>query len=794
MSDAKESLLQGCASDNPYPVNLLVLNPAEIPLIEREFGYGYLDNRYNIGSWWWELQGAPPKEWMVSASRFDEIWAGSSFCQEIFEKNFQIPVFRVPTVVVLRERGPFGRDYFGLEECEYVFLFTCDFRSVAERKNPITLVKAFKLAFSPDEAVRLVLKISSPKINPEYFSNLLEVIGEAHNITIIDTSFERSEIDSLFHICDCYVSLHRAEGFGMTMAEAMLAGKPVIATGWSGNMDFMTSQNSYVVPHQMVELETNFGPYLKGEQWANPDLEAAAALMRHVYENGEEASVRALLGRKTIEDAYSYTAIGKLALSRLESLTPFWRTLSRFTGGGIYRPMASPTDVLDVNPTAEKAQTDESVHAKKKTSIKQRNALTASPAVSVCLSVQNGQHHLAAAIQSVLDQTFNDFEFLIVDDCSNDGSQEIIESFARRDKRIKYWANAHQCGWHTSMNQCFERAQGRLIKPFRQGDIFEAELFKKQIDIFDANNTLGLVGAKTRKIDRTGRTLSSSNANSTRLPTDTVISGVLVIESCLMPPQNLLGPASSLMFEKQLVTSGFNDNWHGLADLELFLRVLSGADFYSCSETMVNVREALELKEESCLRGLMYIADALKLGQNFEKLLSKSGRSRVEFREHAFNFAAAQVLYGGENEIANSLRALSNHDLITAEDCQAIAYHSLSLLGRSLDHQARYTSMPAILQFNQRKIDQLESSIRGILESRSWAITKPLREIKRKLVSMSDSSGSAFSAAMAFGSPSMESQIEYLLYLTRLQTFLLHSHSWKITRPLREFLSAKKEV
>jgi glycosyltransferase involved in cell wall biosynthesis len=119
------------------------------------------------------------------------------------------------------------------------------------------------------------------------------------NVQIMDTVVSRDEVHALYHLCDCYVSLHRSEGFGFTPAEAMSAGKPVIATGYGGNVDFMTPDNSYIVKHKLIEIDRDHGPYRRGWIWADPDLDHAAQLMRRVYENREEARA---IGRKARED------------------------------------------------------------------------------------------------------------------------------------------------------------------------------------------------------------------------------------------------------------------------------------------------------------------------------------------------------------------------------------------------------------------------------------------------------------------------------------------------------------
>jgi hypothetical protein len=120
--------------------------------------------------------------------------------------------------------------------------------------------------------------------------------------------------------CDCYVSLHRAEGFGLTLAEAMSLGRPVIATGYSGNLDFMTDRNSYLVAHEMAPVGPGSAPYPPEAEWAEPDIEHAARLMREVFENQDAARQRGRLAAAEIAITHSLEASGRSMVRRLESL------------------------------------------------------------------------------------------------------------------------------------------------------------------------------------------------------------------------------------------------------------------------------------------------------------------------------------------------------------------------------------------------------------------------------------------------------------------------------------------
>ena len=144
--------------------------------------------------------------------------------------------------------------------------------------------------------------------------------AEAAGATIIDRVMPRSEVQALLANCDSYVSLHRSEGLGLTMAETMLLGKPTIATGYSGNLDFMTATNSFPVHFDRVKLDRDYPPYPRGCTWAEPSVEHAASLMRWVYENREEAATIAKVGQATVAALLSPAAAAQRMAMRLAEI------------------------------------------------------------------------------------------------------------------------------------------------------------------------------------------------------------------------------------------------------------------------------------------------------------------------------------------------------------------------------------------------------------------------------------------------------------------------------------------
>lgn len=286
------------SEQNPYHVNLIVLGADALGYFVKEKGPRYFSKHYNIGHWAWELNDLP-SEWYANFKHFDEVWVASSFIQKALSQVAPIPVTTIPyTLTGELPNDIWHRFHFGLPKGTFVFLFIFDFHSYVERKNPLGLVEAFKRGFSPKDDVLLILKCSHSEWAPSELKSLQEASRDA-NIRITDCVLSRDQIRTLIYLSDAYISLHRAEGFGLTMAEAMSMAKPVIGTGYSGNTHFMNSNNSYLVDYRLIPIERDRGPYKRGFVWADPDLDHAARLMRHVYENREEASH---VGRQARED------------------------------------------------------------------------------------------------------------------------------------------------------------------------------------------------------------------------------------------------------------------------------------------------------------------------------------------------------------------------------------------------------------------------------------------------------------------------------------------------------------
>jgi len=290
-----DASLDGFARNNPFRVNLMTFSFDYSRRFYRDMGPRFFAGRHNIGLWYWEQEHFPMR-WHSAFDYYDEIWVPSHFTQAAIAAVSPIPVRKITYPFYLNETEAVpDRRRFGLPKSACVFLFTFDFFSTISRKNPTAVIEAFRRAFRPDDAALLVIK----SINCDHDKAgraSLDQKSEGAKVVFMDTHISGAEWNALFASADCYVSLHRSEGLGLGMAHAMYLGKPVIATNYSGNLEFMNSGNSLLVDYTMTELNEDSGPYERGTRWAEPKVEHAVNLMRWVYEHraeGEALGARA---------------------------------------------------------------------------------------------------------------------------------------------------------------------------------------------------------------------------------------------------------------------------------------------------------------------------------------------------------------------------------------------------------------------------------------------------------------------------------------------------------------------
>ena len=302
----------------PFPVNLICVNADMIPQFAAAAGPSFFVDRHSVGIWFWEIEHFP-EQWRDSFEHLDEVWVASRHIADALRPHASVPVetIRLPVKPVPPDAS--ARPDLGMPD-GYCFLFVFDYRSVLKRKNPLGLIDSFSRAFGPDSEVSLVIKVVGRENHPEEAGLVHDAAGAHPNVHLIETMITPEAKNAMIASCDCYVSLHRSEGFGLTLAEAMYFGKPVIATGYSGNLDFMTEDNSYLVRHARSRVGDGALPYPPDAIWADPDLDHAAELMRRVVDNPAEARSKGERGAQDIRRTHSPRAAGTVISERLQRI------------------------------------------------------------------------------------------------------------------------------------------------------------------------------------------------------------------------------------------------------------------------------------------------------------------------------------------------------------------------------------------------------------------------------------------------------------------------------------------
>jgi len=319
LSRQGHSYVTAAPEDAAFPVNVICMNADMLPEFANQAGEEFFAGRYSIGLWFWEVSKFPDR-WGSSFSLVEEVWAPTSHVAAALERFAPVPVSTVRIPVQPPQFEPRARADLGLSEDRFVFLFSFDYLSVFERKNPLAVIEAFGRAFAPGEGAQLLLKCINHERDPGSHGRLCAAAAEHPDIELIDRYMTPSDNSSLTAMCDCYVSLHRAEGFGLVMAEAMCLGRPVIATGYSGNLDFMTATNSLLVDHRLVPIGPGADPYPADAEWAEPDVEHAATLMRQLFDDPDRARELGATAAQDIRRTHSPDAAGEVMYRRLESI------------------------------------------------------------------------------------------------------------------------------------------------------------------------------------------------------------------------------------------------------------------------------------------------------------------------------------------------------------------------------------------------------------------------------------------------------------------------------------------
>jgi hypothetical protein len=317
-----DSMDEHIGIDTPYGVNLFFVNPDYLGEAMASIGDGRMANRHTIACWFWELEKFP-EEWLPALHQVDEIMVSSDFIGKAIGSVTDKPILHVPLPVGEIDDSGLKRSDFGLDEDAFIFLNSFDFNSHLPRKNPLAVIEAFRRAFADDGAnVRLLIKSSNGHRHSEKLRELLNMVAGEPRILVRDEVIDRRDVQALQRCVDAYVSLHRAEGFGLGLAECMRLGKPVIATAWSGNMEFMTPDNSCLVDYRLVPVVEGEYPHSTGQCWADPDVGHAAKYMRRLVDDREFRTSIGIRAAADIRNRLSPQTAARQIIKRLQTLSP----------------------------------------------------------------------------------------------------------------------------------------------------------------------------------------------------------------------------------------------------------------------------------------------------------------------------------------------------------------------------------------------------------------------------------------------------------------------------------------
>ena len=429
-----------------YRINLIIVNADQLDRTLSLFPDGQFDDAYNIGVWQWELPAFRP-DWFPYFGALDEVWTNSEFQVTAMRSVAPVPVHKVHLPVVIPAVPvPATRADFGLPEDAFVFLLPFDVSSSAARKNPFAAIEAFRVAFPSDTGVFLVLKYHSSRGDPAFVSQLNRAIRGMSNVRVIADKLSAAEMAGLQSVCDALISPHRSEGFGLNIAECMAIGKPVVATNYSGNVDFFDAEVGYPVDWALAEVGRWTGPYSPNYNWAEPRKASLVEQLRAVVADPAEAARRGAAAAPRIARDFSDEAFGRVISERLTSVN-----LDASPVGFLGWVGASRGATLA--PLSERAQS------------LPYQGVGRLPLLSVVVPVWDVPGPLLeACIQSVIKQTYGFWELCL----RNDGSTRpdtlaVLDRYRGTSPRIKIRDLPRNSGIVGASNAAVEVAAGEYV-------------------------------------------------------------------------------------------------------------------------------------------------------------------------------------------------------------------------------------------------------------------------------------------------------------------------------------------
>ncbi len=416
------------------------------------------------------------------------------------------------------------------------------------------------------------------------------------------------------------------------------------------------------------------------------------------------------------------------------------------------------------------------------------------PSVSICLPVYNGGQYLADSIESVLAQSYADFELLISDDGSMDGSAEICQEYADRDPRVRYWRNPEKRGLFGNYNECLRRARGKFIKPFAQDDLLHPDMLAQAVAVLGANQGISLLAVGRRWIDENGDDVSErvvSPRADEFVPPDCPVPGQIVIRRSISPVHNFIGEPVAVMFRAAHIGSGFDERLRHIGDWEYWLRLLTVGSFYFVGETLCSFRVHSGSQTFVNWLELHAATDFIKFVRSSGWILDDAGVGRDHFIEAALDSTAYGVSSAWQYRFSSgaaSTRAIPASATISEQalwesvhDLREVSLYALRMLGER-------TTVKEPVPNHWPEIERLEQRVTRLLSSRSWIYTKPLRDINKRWSNGAQPLADSAGLADDDGLTQVDRQRSYIRYLRKLIAAVLSSRSWRITAPIRALM------
>ncbi|MCA9800947.1 MAG: glycosyltransferase [Cyanobacteria bacterium HKST-UBA02] len=410
--------------------------------------------------------------------------------------------------------------------------------------------------------------------------------------------------------------------------------------------------------------------------------------------------------------------------------------------------------------------------------------------VSICLPVWNGKKYLETAIRSALEQTHRNLELVIVDDCSTDGSIEIIESLAREDDRIRFFRNDSRLGLFKNYNRCMLKADGEYIKPFAQDDVFYPDALEKLLRLVEDRPEIVLASCNRNSINDHGYEIPSDLMHaSVHFESGKAVNRHDVLMKSVRPLSNIIGEPSCVMYRRKCMAGGFDAGFTHIGDLEYWFRILLHGSFVCTSEVLCSVRHHGGRQTVRNYDNLSVVVDQLALARLWSPELEKHGFTPGELVKQALIESAQHI----ERMVSQgNLNKPSSGGGSNEQQLLWLAFEALCALGQD---RSPYHYASSRVNKNERRIRRLESYVRSLLADPGWRLTRPLREANRLLRSDSDQlSPEAISESKDRIESSKEvlrRQSDYLLKLKRTAIQVKNSKSWKIRENIRTLLQSK---